>query len=52
MGELTVRVLNLDSLIAAKKSANHQKDRIALIELNVIRERRQNRKNPPSEPQQ
>jgi hypothetical protein len=37
----TVRVLSLDALIEAKAAMDRPRDRIALIELTAIRDRRQ-----------
>jgi hypothetical protein len=40
LGGIVCRVLDLDALISAKRAANRPKDRPALIELQVIRERK------------
>lgn len=37
------RLLNLDALIAAKRAANRLKDRLAVLELEAIRSRLQQR---------
>ena len=39
--ETTCRVLNLDALIAAKRAANRPKDRLAVVELEVIKKLRE-----------
>jgi hypothetical protein len=43
---LSCRVLELDALIIAKHAANRPKDRVAVVELEVIRER--NKRMPPA----
>jgi hypothetical protein len=42
---LVCQVLDLDALIVAKRSANRPKDRVAVVELELIRER--NKTMPP-----
>jgi hypothetical protein len=39
--ETTCRVLNLDALIIAKRAANRPKDRLAVVELEVIKKLRE-----------
>jgi hypothetical protein len=41
LGEFSLRLLNLDALIASKKAAGRPRDHHAVLELEVIRERRQ-----------
>jgi predicted nucleotidyltransferase len=43
VGGMPCRVLKLDALIAAKRAANRMKDRIAVLELEAIRKRLQER---------
>jgi hypothetical protein len=50
LGGVVCRVLDLDALIAAKRAANRPKDRVAVIELEVIRERKAKMQPPPDDP--
>jgi predicted nucleotidyltransferase len=47
MGDMRIRILDLDALIAAKQAANRPKDRVAVTELKIIREKGRRQNEPP-----